>query len=635
MSLTSDDEQNWILFRERSLQPGGFGEDRVRIWPALLGAQPLSDPPPYSEVDSTNEYVDEGLNGSVADPHADERQIKLDTDRSFVLYPGEPCTAPARDALQNDLHGLLVSLFRKRRSLHYFQGFHDIMTVIFLTLPQPLHLACAEKMALHRVRDAMGVGLEPVLGLLRVLRNLLRLADPAYAKLLENISPLPYHALSNLLTLFSHDIPTLPLIQHVWDFLLSREPIAVVWLAGALILHRKPSVYLLAEQDEEGMIHSLLGGIPELVDAEPEFYDTGNNGLAQDTVIEIDRATEIETASERSIARSHSDGGGAGPHEQPSSEAIDGTLGSPDVNEQTHVSRDTSTGDEDNLNRSSIPSDVVQNGDTLRASSSSPSIKPIPLPEATVQICVGGPHSSSQELAASIPLPESRPASPIYSPEPSSPIQSALPSPQKARSIGHDSPSPPRFDHVPLRARSPSSDLTSPSSPMQSPTVSNGPTSHFGKSAPSKKSRTKPVPLSLTYLLGQADDLLATYPPSHPLLRVTDIMGPDSVMRTWRPLPLSAITRDAKTKVSRAQSKSLLDPRRIGLRLGALTPAERRVLFIGALLVVGAAMALKSSKLPCVDGLVKASGGDGLKRLWNDKWTLASSVVAAWGRGLP
>jgi len=83
------------------------------------------------------------------------------------ILASESGTTPARDALQSDLHGLLVSLFRKRRSLHYFQGFHDIMTVLFLTLPRPLHLACAEKMALHRVRDAMGVGLEPVLGLLR------------------------------------------------------------------------------------------------------------------------------------------------------------------------------------------------------------------------------------------------------------------------------------------------------------------------------------------------------------------------------------------------------------------------------------------------------------------------------------
>ena len=30
-----------------------------------------------------------------ADPHADERQIKLDTDRSFVLYPGGTEVTPS------------------------------------------------------------------------------------------------------------------------------------------------------------------------------------------------------------------------------------------------------------------------------------------------------------------------------------------------------------------------------------------------------------------------------------------------------------------------------------------------------------------------------------------------------------
>ena len=32
--------------------------------------------------------MEEGMDEPAAGPHADERQIKLDTDRSFVLYPG-------------------------------------------------------------------------------------------------------------------------------------------------------------------------------------------------------------------------------------------------------------------------------------------------------------------------------------------------------------------------------------------------------------------------------------------------------------------------------------------------------------------------------------------------------------------
>lgn len=90
----------------------------------------------------------------------------------------------------------------------------------------------------------------------RLLKNLLRLIDPEYAQLLErwvvirqpkgvNLktprnAAMPYYALSSLLTLFSHDMPTLPLIQHTFDYLFVRPPVACVYVAAAvsLSLHR-------------------------------------------------------------------------------------------------------------------------------------------------------------------------------------------------------------------------------------------------------------------------------------------------------------------------------------------------------------------------------------------------------------
>ena len=71
-------------------------------------------------------------------PHSDERQIGLDTDRSFVLYPvGEhslivhdaqrlTCVVvsegvSSREKLQSALNRLIVSVFRRRPRLHYFQ----------------------------------------------------------------------------------------------------------------------------------------------------------------------------------------------------------------------------------------------------------------------------------------------------------------------------------------------------------------------------------------------------------------------------------------------------------------------------------------------------------------------------------
>ncbi|KAF8069231.1 rab-GTPase-TBC domain-containing protein [Lyophyllum atratum] len=246
---------DWEGLRRRSLQPGGFGTNRIQIWPQLLHVSKLAE-----RTEERGELVEE---------HRDERQIRLDTDRSFVLYPVDT-PLEAREAMQMKLNRLLVSVFRRRPKLNYFQGYHDIVSVLFLTLPEEIQLACVEKISLHRVRDSMGATLEPVLGLLRLTKNLLRQADPQYAEVIERTSPLPFFALSNLLTLFSHDMPTLPLIQHVFDYILCRPPIIIVYLATAIILSRKEEIQKLEEDEDEdiGMAHSVLSSLPDISDAD-------------------------------------------------------------------------------------------------------------------------------------------------------------------------------------------------------------------------------------------------------------------------------------------------------------------------------------------------------------------------------
>jgi len=87
---------------------------------------------------------------------------------------------------------------------------------------------------LHRLRDSMGHTLEPLTALMLILQRLLRLADPPYAALLEENAPLPYAALPHLLTLLAHATPTLPLIQHIFDYLFVRPPLAIVYLVAAV-----------------------------------------------------------------------------------------------------------------------------------------------------------------------------------------------------------------------------------------------------------------------------------------------------------------------------------------------------------------------------------------------------------------
>lgn len=137
---------DWDALRQQSLQPNGFAEERLRLWAQLLDVeQPISD------------VKEEELA-----PHPDERQISLDTSRSFVIYPPDPSPD-----LQASLLDLLVSVLRRHPDWGYYQGLHDIAGVMMLTLPPELQVVCVENFCGQRLRDAMGKGLEPIIGHLR------------------------------------------------------------------------------------------------------------------------------------------------------------------------------------------------------------------------------------------------------------------------------------------------------------------------------------------------------------------------------------------------------------------------------------------------------------------------------------
>lgn len=167
--------------------------------------------------------------------------------------------------MQEDLQVLICTVLQRHPRLSYFQGFHDIKTVLYLTLlsrvPRPRKdetaqdreewdelVRAAEVVALCRTRDAMGKGLGPMMGMLKVLRRVLAAADPQLYRISSSyvsrlmvtdgrISPvptLPFFALSWILTLFSHDVDTLEPVQRIFDYLIARNPISAVYLAVAV-----------------------------------------------------------------------------------------------------------------------------------------------------------------------------------------------------------------------------------------------------------------------------------------------------------------------------------------------------------------------------------------------------------------
>jgi hypothetical protein len=83
----SRDFLDWDALRLQSLAPGGFGPARANIWYLFFARNDMSPSyyyfirPKLLHVHMNTLEIPEG------EPHRDERQIRLDTDRSFVLYP--------------------------------------------------------------------------------------------------------------------------------------------------------------------------------------------------------------------------------------------------------------------------------------------------------------------------------------------------------------------------------------------------------------------------------------------------------------------------------------------------------------------------------------------------------------------
>lgn len=117
----------------------------------------------------------------------------------------------------------------------------------------------------------------------RILKRLLRAADPELSRFSSMISPvptLPFFALSWILTLFSHDVDTLEPIQRMFDFLLSRNPISAIYLAVAILIAKKPQMLELVKEmgqeamDDPSILHPLFARLPPMVADDPDF-DSG------------------------------------------------------------------------------------------------------------------------------------------------------------------------------------------------------------------------------------------------------------------------------------------------------------------------------------------------------------------------
>ena len=182
-------------------------------------------------------------------------------------------------------------VLRRHPRLSYYQGYHDIVSVLLVVLVPGIRseeeegiawpteqdfytcLTATVRLSLLYLRDFMAPSLEPCLGWLKALRNVVRSADGDFARdVVERAGgggALPFFALSWLITLLSHDVgpPECEVARRVVDVVLVEGPVGMLWILAGLVLEAKVKAHGDEEEDDDGgddpdMLHHSLSKLP-------------------------------------------------------------------------------------------------------------------------------------------------------------------------------------------------------------------------------------------------------------------------------------------------------------------------------------------------------------------------------------
>lgn len=263
---------------------------RQKVWQLLLGIE--TDAPGASEELSSSEsslsknlklnstsasfFLDE-LNSNDLPPHKDEDQVKLDIQRSFTIlnhiqsfhqFSNDSYTTIFSkadiDDLKKKLLNLIIRILRKHPLLNYYQGYHDIASIVLLVCHDQANSEVNEEMALKilepltilHLRDFMITDINLSINHLKLIPMLLEVIEPSLFELikqsnnsyiLSNGAHYDYNffqGLSSILTFYSHEITNLQQILTIWDFIFSYDSVIVsVYLYVAALIFFKESIF--------------------------------------------------------------------------------------------------------------------------------------------------------------------------------------------------------------------------------------------------------------------------------------------------------------------------------------------------------------------------------------------------------
>jgi len=259
-SLLQSPSTKFELLYCAAIGAGGFVRNQLRkdLWLRLLDISWNQEAKPLKDMISS---------------HPDTEQVTRDTDRSLWRFTTQ-MTPQLRDRRRRQLTEIILAVLSTDRSLHYYQGFHEVVSVVLLictdsTMNEERDEVVAvykaflisRRLAATYLRCAMLEDLSHVRMQLSLLLPLVKCVSPAAATHLQaSVSHEPLFALSWLLTWYSYNIEELHIVARLFDFFIVEHPLAPLYVAAALIGARAAEI--LQVEREYAAVHGLLSRVP-------------------------------------------------------------------------------------------------------------------------------------------------------------------------------------------------------------------------------------------------------------------------------------------------------------------------------------------------------------------------------------
>lgn len=314
----------WKL-RELALTEGGLVNDSLRklAWPKLVGVsndgiasssgssnEGQSSPPPTSEV--------------TVPPSFDAEQIERDVSRvTWHLLTGNQ---RSRNFQMRNKHRKRISQLLKKKQrrlgdflnltlvqsygdgvkymkdverLRYYQGFHDVGSIVLSTLggaslpispalttnttettscPSDLELAqtAADSMGMtlacqvllqisqQHLRDPMRADFLQLQAALKlVLMPLIAAFDGEVHSHLYDCDMEPFFAISWIITWFSHDVRDTAVVKRLFDLFLVSHPMMPIYMSVAMTIHPLNRIEVLSTDCDFACVHNALANLPK------------------------------------------------------------------------------------------------------------------------------------------------------------------------------------------------------------------------------------------------------------------------------------------------------------------------------------------------------------------------------------